>query len=237
MSDVRLPPYYVEVERVYAQTIGRGMRSVAVVSAEQEEGVTTLAVALAERNRLVERSTLLVDLNLHRPRIDEIFGVRRQPTDSSHGATAIPITHIDDKFSVLAAPSSRNENVLFRERQHFAELLEGWHKHYDSVIFDTSPLNAQNRGNIPPERVCGACDGSVLVVLAGRTPASAVRIAMEKLAAAEVELTGSVLNDQFNPRLADELTRETRRLDRFMPWITRRLRGVIRRSQLLNVET
>ena len=107
-----------------------------------------------------------------------------------------------------------------------------WLEHYDVVLFDTSPLNALNRGNIPADQVCGACEGAVLVVLAGVTPTAMVQRAVDKLTRAEANLMGAVFNDRLNPGLASEILRELNRLpnNRLTEWLKR----WCRRSALLN---
>jgi len=236
---VEFPEHYVELERVYSRTIGRGLRSLVVTSADQEEGVTTLVVALAKRNRHSGRSTLVVDLNLHRPALHRRFGLSFTPAapEGPHGPGDLPRVELADGLTVMPVPTNRAVAILLREAGHFDEYLEAWLKQYGVVIFDTTPLNGGNMGNIPAERIAHGCEGTILVVLAGVTPASAVRAALGRLKSAEVTLVGTVLNDFHNPSLAEELRRETQRFDRLLPGVTQELRRRIRDSQLLNLET
>jgi protein-tyrosine kinase len=236
---IELPEHYAELERVYARTIGGGVRSLAVTAADEREGVTTLVVALAKRSRHSGRSTLAVDLNLYRPALAERFGVTQVPPvpEGRHGPDALPRISLGDGLTLIPAPTDRGEAIRLRDRHRFDEYLESWLGQFDTVIFDTTALNGSNKGNIPAERVCQGCEGAVLVVLAGITPSSALRAALETLGSAEVNLLGSVLNDQHNPSLAEELRRETQRFERRLPGLAQRVRGRIRASKLLNIET
>jgi protein-tyrosine kinase len=236
---VELPEHYVELERVYARTIGDGVRSLAVTSADEGEGVTTLVVALAKRSRHSGRSTLAVDLNLYRPALAERFGVTQIPrvADGRHGQDALPRVNLGDGLTLIPAPTDRGEAIRLRDRHRFDEYLDAWLGQFDTVIFDTTSLNGSNKGNIPAEQVCQGCAGAVLVVLAGITPASALRAALDKLGAAEANLLGTVLNDRHNPSLAEELRRETERFERRLPGLAQRVRGRIRASKLLSLET
>lgn len=236
---VEFPEHYVELERVYSRTIGQGLRSLVVTSADEGEGVTTLVVALAKRNRYSGRTTLVVDLNLHRPSLHKRFGLSfiPAPPDGVHGPDALPRVDLGEGLTVMPAPTNRGEAVLLRDAHRFAEYLEVWLGQYDVVIFDSTPVNGSNKGNIPVERIAHGCEGCILVVLAGVTPASAVRAALDKLKSAGVTPLGTVLNDFHNPSLAEELRRETQRFDRLLPGFTQRLRGRIRASRLLNLET
>ncbi|HYN78922.1 MAG TPA: CpsD/CapB family tyrosine-protein kinase [Lamprocystis sp. (in: g-proteobacteria)] len=237
--NVELPEHYVELERVYSRTIARGVHSLAITASEEGEGVTTLVVALAKRNRYSGRSTLVVDLNLHRPALHKRFNLSfiPGPPDGVHGPDALPRVDLGEGLTVMPAPANRGEAVLLRDKQHFDEYLKVWRRQYDVVLFDTTPLNGSNKGNIPAERVCHGCEGSILVVLAGMTPASAVKAGLDRLKAAGVTPIGTVLNDKQNPSLAEELRRESLRFDRLLPGFTHRMRQKIRTSQLLNLET
>ena len=236
---VELPEHYIELERVYTRTIGSGVRSLAVTASDEREGVTTLLVALANRNRYSGRSTLAVDLNLHRPSLHNRFHLASIPPspEAVHGPNSLPRVELSEGLTVIPAPTNRGEAVLLRERHHFESYLQTWLKQYDVVLFDTTPVNGSNKGNIPAEQVCQGCEGAILVVLAGITPVSAVRAALDRLAQADVNLLGTVLNDQHNPSLAEELRRESHRFDRLFPGLMQRVRGRIRASQILNLET
>jgi protein-tyrosine kinase len=236
---IELPEHYAELERIYARTIGGGVRSLAVTAADKCEGVTTLVVALAKRNRHSGRSTLAVDLNLFRPALAERFGVSQvQPVaDGRTGPDSLPRISLGDRLTLIPAPTDRGEAIRLRDRHRFEEYLAAWLGEFETVIFDTTPLNVSNKGNIPAEQVCQGCEGAVLVVRAGITPASALRAALEKLGSAEVNLLGTVLNDQNNPSLAEELKREAQRFERRLPGLAQRLQGCIQASKLLNIET
>ncbi|WP_295430099.1 CpsD/CapB family tyrosine-protein kinase [uncultured Thiodictyon sp.] len=236
---IEFPEDYVELDRIYSRTIGAGLRSLAVTSADQEEGVTTLVVALAKRNRHSGRSTLVVDLNLHRPALHRRFGLSFPPAapEGPHGPGDLPRVELADGLTVMPVPTNRALPILLRNADHFKAYLDAWLERYKVVIFDTTPLNGGNMGNIPAERIGHGCDGTILVVMAGVTPASAVRAALDRLKSAEVNLVGTVLNDCHNPSLAEELRRETQRFDRYFPGRTEKLRRRIRDSQLLNLET
>ncbi|HEH9440071.1 TPA: capsular biosynthesis protein [Aeromonas sobria] len=217
-----IPIQYLELESLYAATLARGIRSLAITSAEGGEGVSSICDALARRSEADGLRTLLVDLNLYHPgRATALaWGPNDVPEPVAHGRS----------LSLLPAPGK--DLMAFRNKDTLCQLLQRWFEHYDVVIFDTSPLNALNRGNIPADQVCGACDGALLVVLAGVTPTSAVQSAVDKLTRADANLVGAVYNDKLNPGLASEILRELNRLpsNRVTEWLKR----WCRRSSLLN---
>jgi hypothetical protein len=107
---VEFPEHYVELERVYSRTFGQGVRSLAVTSADEREGVTTLVVALAKRNRFSGRSTLVVDLNLHRPALQQRFGLTHvpPPPDGLHGPDALPRVTLGEGLTAVQANRARH---------------------------------------------------------------------------------------------------------------------------------
>ena len=115
--------------------------------------------------------------------------------------------------------------------------MQSWLQEYEVVIVDTSPLNAINRHNLPAERICSQCEGTVLTVLAGVTRQAQIHSAMQRLNGHGIQLSGCVFNDRYCPSLAEELIRETYRFQRWLPSLMGWLRGKIRRSALLNLAT
>lgn len=217
-----IPIQYLELESLYAATVARGIRSLAVTSSEGGEGVSSICDALARRSEADGLRTLLVDLNLYHP--------GRAPA-VAWGPNDVP-EPVANGCSLSQLPVPGKDLMAFRNKDTLHQLLVRWLEHYDVVIFDTSPLNALNRGNIPADQVCGACEGALLVVLAGVTPTTVVQSAVDKLTRAEANLIGAVYNDKLNPGLASEILRELNRLpsNRVTEWLKR----WCRRSALLN---
>jgi len=232
---MKLPIHYQELEAIYARTLGAGVRSLAMVAAEPGVGVTLLATALARRSAASGRRTLLVELNLLHPCLAEQFGVERRnwlPDDPS--ALSEIVATGGNGFDLLPAPAEGKQMLRFREQDLLARALSAWLKKYQVVIFDTSPLNAVNHGNIPAERVSASCEATLLTVLTCHSREAEVRSAVAKLKDAGAELIGTVLNDRFAPRLVDELCRETHRLDPWNPELMHSVRRFFRNSAFLN---
>jgi Mrp family chromosome partitioning ATPase len=231
----QIPIQYSEVEELYGRTVAAGFQSIGVTAAKPGEGSSTIAYALARRTAAAGKKTLLVDFNMATPSV----GVRLalvsktwQPGSDSAVDAIHPLG--STRLYALPAPSCTVDAWAFREVSQLSAQIAQWHKDYEVVIADTSSLTKRNRGNIPPEVVCAACSGTVLVVRSGRTREVNVIEARDRLDRAGARILGSVMNDMNAPGLAAELMRETRRLDRFAPKTMEKLRGVIRRSSLLN---
>lgn len=67
------PYLYQEIDRIYAKTIGKGVRTLSVTSSQPGEGTTSVVCALAQRAKAVNLDVLIVDLNLHNPFVSRMI--------------------------------------------------------------------------------------------------------------------------------------------------------------------
>lgn len=227
-----IPIEWAELEAVYARTLGRGLRSLAVTAAGPGEGVTTLARALAERAAAVGVRTLYVDFNLRNPMVPGGSGAFLAEDVAVENAV---LPTLVDALHVMPAPTRAANPLALRDSARLRAALDNLLAEYAFIVFDTSPLNVTNGGNIPAEAVAAACDGVVLVVLAERTTAGAAGAATARLRRAGAQVIGVVMNDRFAPTLADELCREIGRFDRLAPGLVRRVQGWIKRKAFLGL--
>lgn len=245
---INIPYQHMEIEQIYCQVLSKPRRAIAICSANAGEGVTSLAMALAQRNLLAGHATLVVDLNLYRPALKSLLSIADVTDDSSATQLQVNIsttilaapqlvTAQQNRLAVtgVTAPLQRENIIKLRQPGVLEQCISQWMHYYDSVIIDTSPLNRNNAQNIPAERVAAACDGAILMVLAGQTSEAMVSNAVKKLNSSNAQLLGCVFNDRDNPSLKNELLRELQRI-RKLTWLTRPLSKLIKRNQLLTLE-
>ncbi|MEH0828133.1 MULTISPECIES: polysaccharide biosynthesis tyrosine autokinase [unclassified Micromonospora] len=170
-------------------------RVIAVTSALQGEGKTTLscnlAIALAEAGWRV----LLVDADLRRPKVADYLGL-----DGGVGLTDVLVGDVQvgdvvqrwgDK-SLLVLPSGSappNPSELLGSKA-MADLLLALRESADIVVIDTAPLLAVTDGVV----VAVQADGALLVTQQGRTSRTQVAAAARALHSVSVRLLGCVLN-------------------------------------------
>ncbi|WFE65657.1 polysaccharide biosynthesis tyrosine autokinase [Micromonospora sp. WMMD714] len=170
-------------------------RVIAVTSALQGEGKTTLscnlAIALAEAGWRV----LLVDADLRRPKVADYLGI-----DGGIGLTDVLVGDVQvgdvvqrwgDK-SLLVLPSGStppNPSELLGAKA-MADLLLALRESADIVVIDTAPLLAVTDGVV----VAVQADGALLVTQQGRTSRAQVAAAARSLHSVSVRLLGCVLN-------------------------------------------
>lgn len=226
-----LPIHYTEVEAMYNQTLGSGYSTLAITSAKAGEGKTTVAQAIAKRAQVVGKIVLLVEMNTFNPVLSKALR-----TSITKPVTSNEIVAIEDKgYSLLPAPDNIRDILHYREKHLLLESIKQWLVEFDCIIFDTSALTSQNQSNIPAEIICQVCEGALLVIEAGTTPANLIKESVEKLKLKNVNLIGSIINDINNPSLLTELQRETYRLNRLFPKVMVKLRKKLASLVLLNI--
>ncbi|MGI9283306.1 MAG: CpsD/CapB family tyrosine-protein kinase [Endozoicomonas sp.] len=233
---IKLPINYLEVEQVYGNTIGRGMRSLAVTSTNSGEGCSTMAYAMSKRSEADGKHTLLVEVNLLHPEMGDLSGHLHTDWLPNPSSADGCIMHDDEAdIDILPAPCD-TDAIMFRNLSNMNKLMEYWLERYDVVVFDTSPVMAINRNNIPAESICAMVDGTIMMVMAGVTRQTDLQSSIDKLRHHDATLAGFIYNDLYNPRLADELVRETKRFDKWFPNAMDKLRRYVRKSSFLNIE-
>lgn len=226
-----LPIHYAEVEAIYNQTIGSGYRTLAITSAKAGEGKTTVAQAIVERAQLVGKKILLVEMNTFNPALSEALRLSITGT-----VIANEIIAIEDKgYSLLPAPQNIHDVLHYRESHLLLASIKKWLVDFDCIVFDSSALTSLNQSNIPAEIICEVCEGTLLVIEAGTTPANLIQESIDKLKLKKVNLIGSIINDKSNPSLLAELQRETYRLNYFLPKLMAKLRKKLASLVLLNI--
>ena len=175
-------------------------RRILVTSAAPGEGKSTTLANLGVVLAQAERSILLVDSDLRRPILHQMFNQRSIPGLTSYlaGDAVLPALVVKTSIPNLSLiPSGRippNPAELLASRR-MQEFLNAVGERYDMVLLDSPPVLA----------VTDACalvsnvDGVLLVVGSGMTPQVAVRRAKEQVEAAHGRILGVIVN-RFNAR-------------------------------------
>jgi capsular exopolysaccharide synthesis family protein len=170
-----------------------GVRTVTVTSALPSEGktltATNLALTLSESYR---RRVLLIDADLRRPRMREMFGlpVSAGLTDALTSARGdrLPVHHITSNLWVLAAGRMVPDPMSLLVSPSMKQLLEDARDSFDWVIVDTPPIAILPDANL----LSAMIDTALLVVSARSTPYPMVQRAVEAIGAQRI--LGVVLN-------------------------------------------
>ncbi len=177
--------------------LDRPIRSIQVTSPMAAEGATTVSTNLAVVLAQAGHRVALLDCNLRRPRVHEVFGCSPTPgfTDLLLGAAPKSVVNhvdVDDthRLSVYVAggvPSNPSEMLSGRRTQR---LLADMADHYDYVIIDSAPILPVSDSlalSMWADAVC-------VVVQAGTTTDEQVIGTLERLDRVGAPVIGLVLN-------------------------------------------
>lgn len=175
-----------------------GCKVLVFTSASAADGKTTSTTNLALAAAEVGKRVLVVDADLRRPRIHEIFDLpnerglsnllfERQPEDRmlhSIQCTAIP------GLDVLTAGTATEAAPYLLYSPSLSSFLRHAQARYDLVLIDTPPML-----QMPDARLVGACaDAVVLVVRASQTDRAMLMAAQQRFMEDRTKVLGAILN-------------------------------------------
>ena len=177
---------------------GHPPRQIMVTSALPEEGKSSTAINLAVVLAQAGRRVLLVDADLRRPRLHQVFGL-----DNGRGlsgilsgleADALALTRrtpIEGLEVLPSGPVPPNPSELL-DSPTFAQMGRDLvAAGYDHVLYDSPPALAV----ADPVILASVVDAAILVARAGRTPRESLQRATAKFSQSGIRPVGVVLND------------------------------------------
>ncbi len=173
----------------------RSTRVVMVTSAGPGEGKTTLAAALATSLARAGRKTLLLDGDLRRPTVHELFEVAMQPGFSEVLLGEIEVAEAaqetpQENLSVIPAGQWDREVLLALSRNGLEGVFEKLAEEFDFVVVDSHPVLAATDSLL----IGRQADAVLLSVLREVSQMPRVYAASQQLAAVGVRVLGAVVN-------------------------------------------
>lgn len=170
-----------------------GCRSVMVTSALPSEGKTLTATNLAlTLSESYQRRVLLIDADLRRPRIKDVFGLENGPglTDSLNNPRGgkLPVHQISPTLWVLTAGRATADPMSTLVSGAMKHLLADAKEAFDWVVVDTPPIAILPDANL----LAAMIDTALLVVSAHATPYPMVQRAAQAIGPSRI--LGVVLN-------------------------------------------
>ena len=182
-------------------SIDRPLGTLLVTSALPSEGKTVTAANLALAFAQHERRVLLVDADLRRPGIHEIFEVSNSQgltnllrSDAAKLADVVKHTENENLDILTTGPVPPNPaELLASQRMRKVVLdLEGA---YELIIFDSAPLQVVADAAV----LASFLDGMLLVVDASRSRRGSLKEARDTAARADATVLGAVINGSKAP--------------------------------------
>lgn len=195
-----VPPNFAEAFRALRTNVlfsaaDEGTRRLVVTSTGPGEGKTMVAANLAIGFAQTGQRVILIDADMRRPRVHQVFGQNQEPGLSNllvgHTAasTTIKKSGVPGLWLLNAGRLPPNPAELLGS-QRFKEFIELLSEHFDSVIIDSPPIMAVTDSAV----AATAATGVVFVVGAEMTSRQAAAVAIEQLQKGRPHLLGAVLN-------------------------------------------
>ena len=171
------------------------VRVILVTSAVAGEGKSTtcanLAAAFAENGQRV----LLIEADLRRPKVADLFGFEREVGLSNVLAGQVALEEAlqgwgDSALTVLPSGMVPPNPSELLGSAHMAKLVSKTREMFDVVVIDSPPLLPVTDAAVTSANA----DGVVLVVRAAKTSKNQVDKALESLKAVDARVFGAVLN-------------------------------------------
>jgi capsular exopolysaccharide synthesis family protein len=186
----------VRLELLFSN-VDRPPRTVLITSALPGEGKTTLSISLAASAAQHGQRAILVDLDLHRPRLRRLVKASKsQPDLIDHliGRAGLGDVIIADRKDpnlsfITVGRIPANPSALLGSQKMMA-LLQELQQHYDFIVLDLPPVLAVNDARV----IAGQVDAVLFVVQWGKTKEEAARAGIELLHERNIPLVGAVLN-------------------------------------------
>jgi len=168
---------------------------VAFTSSGPGEGKTITAANIAISYAQNGYKTLLLDLDMRRPRVEKILGVERSNIGIvNHLLKDVPLDKIVqnylENFDIIpVGPVPPNPTALLTSKK-LEEVMNILKNEYDRIVIDLPPILAAADALI----ISKYTDGIVIVTRAGRTQKASFRIAYDNIKTSGIKLLGAVIN-------------------------------------------
>jgi capsular exopolysaccharide synthesis family protein len=172
-----------------------GSRTIVVTSTAPAEGKTSVASNLACALAQTEQKTLLIDGDMRRPRLHDIFGRPQEPglsnvlVGTARLRDAIRTTNVGYLQVMPAGHLPPNPAELLGSNRYI-ELIAQLQQDYDWIVIDAPPVMAVTDAAV----ISHTATGVMFVVGAEMTPRRNAIEAVDQLTAARAKFVGVVLN-------------------------------------------
>jgi receptor protein-tyrosine kinase len=169
-------------------------RVIVVTSPGPEEGKSTTCANLGVVLAQVDKKVLIMDCDLRKPAIHDIFGLRNTfgMIDIVVGRRSLQETQQEalPGLNIVSAGSAVPNPTELLESKRVTELLSRLRQEYDYVLLDAPPTRSVS----DPVILSAQADGVLLVIDAQHTPKGSLRQAIHSLESVGARVLGTVMN-------------------------------------------
>jgi len=189
--------YRILRTNIQYSTVDSPLKTILVSSSQPGEGKSTTVSNLAVAYAQEEKRILLVDADLRKPTLHQIFSVtnrsgltnvlaNEQSLEDAVHSTEIPNLHLLTSGTYTPNPAE----MLGSKRMN--QLLDKVAQDYDLVLIDSPPIMAVTDAQI----LSTLCDGVIMVLNYGKVKRDVAKKALEQLAHVNAKVLGVVINNK-----------------------------------------
>ena len=195
-----VPPQFAEAFRALRTNLlfsnfDEGMRTIAVTSTGPGEGksivASNIAIGLAQTGERI----LLIDGDMRRPRVHDLFDQQQDPglsnllVGNAKVQDAVRKSRVENLWTLCSGRIPPNPSELLGSKR-FTAFLDSLHDHFDWVLIDCPPVMAVTDATV----VAHASSAVLFVIGAEMTSKHAAKTALTHLDAVGARYVGTVLN-------------------------------------------
>ncbi len=178
-------------------SLDRALKTLVVTSAGVGEGKSSTLANLAVVSAQAGRKVVLVDADLRRPTLHQLFGLGNEVglttmmrDEAALASPSLQETGVEGLLILPSGPLPPNPADLMGSRR-MEEVIAALAERADQVFFDTPPVVAVTDAAALATKV----DGVLLVISAGKTRREYARTAVQRLEQINARLVGAVLTN------------------------------------------
>ena len=171
-------------------------KSILITSATLSEGKSTVSSLLAICAAKKGLKTLLIDADLRRPAIHDIFKLSRDPglaemlENGESAKTATTPTALDNLDIITAGRTTTHPSEVF-DPVAIGRIVEEAKFYYDLILIDSAPIIPVSDPMLLSQEV----DGIIIVIRAGKTQKEVVDRAIDIIGSDPTKMMGVILNN------------------------------------------
>jgi len=175
--------------------VDQPLKTIVVTSSGPEDGKTTIATNLAAILAKGNKTVLLLDADLRRPRIHNLVGVSNRIglSDLLRGRLTIPeviqtCKNVENLTVITSGSLPPNPAELIASKR-MSKIIQDMHQYCDIVVIDTPPAIVTDS-----QLLASQADGVIFTIRPGKTRLIAVKTALEEFGRVDAKIIGVVMN-------------------------------------------
>ncbi|MDO4621116.1 MAG: CpsD/CapB family tyrosine-protein kinase [Lachnospiraceae bacterium] len=185
-----------KVLRTNIQFCGQDIKVIAVTSAHENEGKSTLTISLAKSFSELGKRVLVIDADMRK----SVLAARNTSANVTKGLSEV-LTGMESIGDVLYETQYKDFYLLFAGQyppnpaellggKHFESLVTAVRQNFDYILIDTPPLGEV----IDSALISSKCDGTI-IVSSGKTSVRKLEPVIDQLKRGNCNILGLVMNN------------------------------------------